>query len=102
MFLDPPDPTAVQQSRRLLAATLSAMDRELTRSGPWLAGDSYSLADIAAAPVIDRLQRLEMADLWSHLPAFKAWVERVTSRPAYMKAAPPDEHRMPSVAAAPA
>lgn len=98
MFLDPPDLKAVEQSRALLAATLLKMDKELRESGPWLAGESYSLADIAAAPVIDRIQRLNMANLWEELPAVKSWVERVTSRPAYKKAAPPDQYRMPSVA----
>jgi glutathione S-transferase len=99
MFLDPPDLKAVEQSRALLAATLLKMDKELRESGPWLAGESYSLADIAAAPVIDRIQRLNMANLWEKLPAVKSWVERVTSRPAYKKAGPPDQYRMPSVGA---
>jgi glutathione S-transferase len=96
MFLDPPDPKAVQQSRKLLGATLAKMNEELAESGPWLAGECYSLADIAAAPVIDRIQRLKMADLWDNLPALKSWVERITSRPAYKKAAPPERYRMPS------
>jgi glutathione S-transferase len=99
MFLDPPDPKAIEQSRKLLAATFARMDQELTQSGPWLAGRSYSLADIAAAPVVDRIQCLGMADLWSSLPSLRAWVERVTSRPAYKKAAPPERYRMPSAVA---
>jgi glutathione S-transferase len=95
MFLDPPDIKAVTQSRALLRATLARMDHELAQSGPWLAGDTYSLADIAAAPAIDRIERLGMADLWSDLPAVRSWVEGVVSRPAYRRAAPPDQHRMP-------
>jgi glutathione S-transferase len=95
MFLDPPDPKAVAQSRKLLGATLARMNDELARSGPWLAGESYSLADIAAAPAIDRIQRLKMADLWDNLPAVRSWVERMIGRPAYRKAAPPEHHRMP-------
>ena len=95
MFLDPPEAKAVEQSRKLLGATLAKMNEELAESGPWLAGESYSLADIAAAPVIDRIQRLNMADLWDKLPAVKSWVERVTNRPAYKKATPPDQYRMP-------
>lgn len=98
MFLDPPDPKAVEQSRKALHATLSKMDRELTQSGPWLAGSTYSLADIAAAPVIDRIQRLNMDDLWAKLPAVKDWVERVTSRAAYRQSLPPDRLRMPAPA----
>ena len=95
MFLDPPDTKAVAQSRALLRATLTRMDHELAQSGPWLAGDTYSLADIAAAPAIDRMERLGMADLWSDLPAVRSWVEGVVSRPAYRRAAPPEQHRMP-------
>lgn len=96
MFLDPPDPKAIDQSRKFISATLSKMDRELSKSGPWLAGESYSLADIAAAPVIDRIQRLNMADLWKKLPAVSDWVVRVTERDAYKKAMPRDEFRMPA------
>jgi glutathione S-transferase len=98
MFLDPPDPKAVAQSRKMLATALQKMDRQLAQSGPWLAGETYSLADIAAAPAIDRMQRLNMADLWDSLPALRSWVERMTSRPAYRKAAPPEDHRMPAPA----
>jgi glutathione S-transferase len=60
----------------VLHTTLSKVDRELAQSGRWLAGSNYSLADIAAAPVIDRIQRLGMADLWAKLSAVKEWVER--------------------------
>ena len=74
MFREPPDPKAVEQSRKALAATLGKMDKSLQARGPWLAGTTYSLADIAAAPVIDRIERLGMADLWDRLPAFKDWV----------------------------
>jgi glutathione S-transferase len=96
MFLDPPDPKSIEQSRKSLRATLNKMDKELREFGPWLAGATYSLADVAAAPVIDRVQRLKMADLWENLPAVGDWVERVTSRAAYRKASPPDQFRMPA------
>jgi glutathione S-transferase len=96
MFLDPPDLKAVEQSRKSLRTTFNKMDKELSESGPWLAGATYSLADIAAAPVIDRIQRLKMADLWENLSGVKDWVERVTSRAAYKKASPADHTRMPA------
>ena len=68
MFTEPYDPKAVQQSRRALGETLVKIDKNLAEKGPWLAGSCYSLADIAAAPVIDRIQRLGMANLWDNLP----------------------------------
>jgi len=95
MFLEPPDPKAVDQSRKLLRATLKKMDASLAADGPWLAGRTYSLADIAAAPAVDRIQRLGMAELWENLPAFKDWAERLSSRPAYQRAAPREDARMP-------
>jgi hypothetical protein len=36
-----------------------------------------------------------MADLWDGMPAFKDWVERLTSRTAYQRAAPRADARMP-------
>ena len=95
MFLDPPDPKAVMQSRRALSTTLAKMNATLAKQGPWLAGSAYSLADIAAAPVIDRIERLAMADLWDELPAVQDWVERVTTRAAYRRAMPREEFRLP-------
>jgi glutathione S-transferase len=95
MFLDPPDPKAVDQSRRMLGATFAKVERSLCDNGPWLAGKSYSLADIAAAPAIDRIQRLGMSAIWDPLPAVRDWITRVTSRPAYDKAAPPEKYRLP-------
>jgi len=100
MFTDPYDEKAVEQSRRALARTLGQIEKNLSNSGPWLAGSSYSLADIAAAPVVDRIERLGMSDLWTHLPAVQRWVESVKARPAYQRALPKDEFRMPAAAAA--
>jgi glutathione S-transferase len=98
MFTDPYDAKAVEQSRRALARTLDQIDKSLSQKGPWLAGSSYSLADIAAAPVIDRIERLGMPDLWADLPAVQKWVENVKARPAYQRALPRDEFRMPAPA----
>jgi glutathione S-transferase len=96
MFTEPFNPKAVAQSRQALAATLGRIDKTLSEDGPWLAGATYSLADIAAAPVIDRIERLGMADLWSDLPSVTKWVENVKARPAYQRALPKDEFRMPA------
>jgi glutathione S-transferase len=95
MFLDPPDPNAVDRSRKALALVLDKMDKSLHERGPWLAGATYSLADIAAAPAIDRIERLGMSDLWDRLPALRDWIARVVDRPAYKKASPPDKFRLP-------
>jgi glutathione S-transferase len=59
---------------------LSAMEKALAR-GPYLAGDIYSLADIAVLPYILRLELLKLARMWDDRPAVAAWWERARARP---------------------
>ena len=99
MFKAPFDDTAVARSRKMLRRSFERMNTVLERQ-PWLAGDSYSLADIAAAPVIDRIQRLRMTDLWMDLDGVRGWVARLTSRAAYLAAAPLEDFRLPQVGTA--
>jgi glutathione S-transferase len=99
VFKAPFDPQAVTKSRALLSAGLLRMEHRLSRS-VWLAGASFSLADIAAAPVIDRIQHLGMTDLWEKLEHVTDWVLRLTTRPAYLRALPLQEFRMPRARAA--
>jgi glutathione S-transferase len=94
MFRAPFDPNAVSASRSKLRAAFETMNDRLGAAS-WLAGDSYSLADIAAAPVIDRVTRLGFQDLWEDLTDLSDWIERLTDRPAYKAAQPKDEFRMP-------
>lgn len=52
----------------------------------WLAGDSYSLADVALVVYVRRLESFQMAPLWSNLGNLEEWYRRIESRPAYQKA----------------
>jgi glutathione S-transferase len=99
VFKAPFDLQAVAKSRAQLSAALLRMEHRLSR-GPWLAGASFSLADIAAAPVIDRIQHLGMTDVWDKLEHVTDWVHRLTTRPAYVRALPLQEFRMPKARAA--
>ena len=56
--------------------------------GPWLAGDTYSLADIDVAPFVQRLVRVELFHLVESRPRVAGWYARITARPAYRKAMP--------------
>ena len=62
--------------------------------GPWICGPDYSLADICVAPILDRVDSLDLARLWADLPAVGAWYERMKARPAFAEAAPPFDYRM--------
>lgn len=98
-FLAPPDPDAVAQSRKRLRAAFEAMEARLAEA-PWLAGDTYSLADIAAAPAVDRIERLGLADVWEGLGGVADWIARLTARPAHARARPPEDRRLPAPRAA--
>ena len=43
------------------------MENALT-DGPWLAGQNFSLADVALTPYLDRLNRLGLAPIWAQAP----------------------------------
>jgi glutathione S-transferase len=68
------------QALNQLDGVLTRMDQHL-ETVPWLGGDTYSLADCAAAPYILRLDQLQFSRLWSdgrrHL---EGWYSRVSKR----------------------
>lgn len=74
-------PDAVKTFRNLF----EEMDSTLSQ-GPWLAGETYSLADIALVVYVRRLESFMMAPLWRHLTHINDWYERIASRPAYERA----------------
>jgi glutathione S-transferase len=50
----------------------------------WLAGDTFTLADISMAPYLNRLSMLGMAEMWARgRPRVADWFERVTARPTF-------------------
>ncbi len=61
---------------------LARMEATLASSS-WLAGDTYSLADVAYAPYLTRLEHLRMRELWMERPHLANWFERVRNREAY-------------------
>lgn len=88
----PFDTQKVEQAKTVMLAALGRLDAQL-RKTPWLAGDTYSLADVAAAPFVDRLEELNFASLWSGLPGLADWMARIKARPAYKLAIPRDAQR---------
>ena len=89
----PVDPAVVEDARSKLREVLQRINGPLSQSS-WLAGDTYSLAEVAYAPFIERMERLKFQDLWADLPAVQDWMERVKARPAFAKSMPPPEFLM--------
>jgi glutathione S-transferase len=65
---------------KMFRSTLRLMEASLEGS-LWLAGDTYSLADIALTPYANRLLMLGMKGFWNDLPKVTEWFKRVSARP---------------------
>ncbi len=73
----------VDRTFRLYDSYLQRMEDTL-RERPWLAGGSYSLADISMAPYVNRLDMLGMSEMWvSKRPRLTDWFERIKSRSSF-------------------
>jgi glutathione S-transferase len=89
---NPIDEAKVEAARQTMSMALDRMENRLNEV-PWLGGNEYSLADIAAAPFIDRLEELNLSGLWSTKPALLDWITRTKARPAYREAIPDNSQR---------
>jgi glutathione S-transferase len=69
---------AIEDTIRLYDSCLHKMN-EVLREHAWLAGDSFSLADIGLTPYVNRLDMLSMSGMWSggRLPHLEAWFHRI-------------------------
>jgi glutathione S-transferase len=66
---------AVEHHEKLLTWIEDAV-----KVGPYLAGDHYSLADVAVIPYVLRLELLSLSGMWNRRPGVAAWWERVRQR----------------------
>jgi glutathione S-transferase len=90
-----PDMASVDAARQTLASALDKMEARLAE-WPWFAGATFSLADIAVAPLVDRLEELNFAGLWRGKPALEDWIGRIKNRPGYQAALPKPDKRIPA------
>lgn len=69
---------------RLYDSYLHQMEAAL-QHGTWLAGDIFTMADIAMTPYVNRIAALAMEGLWNEgrLPRVEKWFERVRQRPTF-------------------
>jgi GST-like protein len=77
-------PYAAERFRRTAAELYRILDRRLS-DRPWLAGDAYSIADIATFPWARYLHRHAMKP--EDLPNLAAWLAKISERPAVHRAA---------------
>lgn len=70
--------SAVLDFDRLLVTLEAALAQH-----EWLAAEEFSLADIAYAPYMTRLDHLQMGGMWDDRPAVANWYRRLQSREGY-------------------
>jgi glutathione S-transferase len=80
------DAQFVRDALRLYDKSIGEMEAALD-NGPWLAGDQFTLADIAVIPYIERLDRLGLSRFWNPArPKVGAWLARMRARPSFAAA----------------
>jgi len=88
------DAPGLGEKFRLHDDYLAKMENTLSLQ-PWLAGETFTLADIAMTPYVNRLDMLGMSAMWTAArPQVTGWFERIKARPAFKPAfldwCPPD------------
>jgi ganglioside-induced differentiation-associated protein 1 len=77
------DAPGVKEAVGIYAKSLHRMNAVLA-DHPWLAGDTFSLADIGVTPYVNRLHMLNMLDLLTdRLPHVADWFNRVRERSSF-------------------
>ena len=88
------DAPGIGDTFRLYDGYLGKMEKALA-TRPWLAGETFSLADIAVTPYVNRLDMLGMAPMWEvKRPRVTDWFNRIKARaafkPSFLDWCPPD------------
>ena len=80
------DDRAVDDALEQFDSAILRMEAELEKQ-PWLSGKNYGLADLIAAPLMDRLDDLGFASMWEqNAPQVTKWFQQLKARSAYAKA----------------
>lgn len=79
------DAPFVTDAAKLHDKVLGDMEKALA-SGPWLVGDTFSIAECAIAPYVLRLERLGLARMWDQRPRVADWYARLQARPSWAEA----------------
>ncbi|MBT8083844.1 MAG: glutathione S-transferase family protein [Woeseia sp.] len=77
----------IEDTIRMYDGYLFKMEAAL-KQHEWLAGETFSLADIALTPYVNRLDMLNMSGMWTdgRLPHVEAWFNRIKSMESFAPA----------------
>lgn len=80
------DAVGIDSKFRIYDSYLQKMEDALATQ-KWLAGDSFSLADIGMAPYVNRLAMLSMSGMWAESrPHVARWFDAIQRRPSFHSA----------------
>lgn len=85
LWSNQPDNTVVAEAQKEVQRVLAVLEPVL-KSNPYLAGETFSLADITYMPYFDYLLKVKAIDLNTY-PAVQTWWERISQRPSWVKVA---------------
>ena len=88
----PVDEAALEDARTQFKFVFDRMEITLKYS-EWLCGNSYSLADVAYAPMLDRLAQCEFLEVFDDYPHLQTWADRIRDRDAFQEMRPKGEER---------
>jgi glutathione S-transferase len=82
----PGDEDKAREGERELGPVLAYLEEQAPAEG-WLAGNTFSVGDIAVASVLTSLGYVGLSPALAKHPATSAWLERVSARPAWREVA---------------
>lgn len=65
---------------------IGQIDDAVQQGGPWLTGETFTLADTGLFPYVNRLHNMEWDTLWQGRDAYLDWYNRVKARPSFKAA----------------
>ncbi|HPB98093.1 MAG TPA: glutathione binding-like protein, partial [Polyangiaceae bacterium] len=78
-------PYAIERYTSEVNRLLKVLEQQLAKQGPYLVGETYSIADIAVAPWVDGLSFYGLAELLEPHEHIRRWLETFKARPAVQK-----------------
>jgi len=77
------DPHGVDEARATLDRAYGMLEKRLAEAGPWIAGDTFTLADCGAGPA---LFYANMVRPFAGRPSLEGYYARLRARPAFSRA----------------
>ena len=88
----PVDEAALEDAKTQFKFVFSRMELALA-DNEWLCGDTYSLADVAYAPMLDRLEQCDFMEIFGEFSNLLAWSDRIRDRRAFQEMQPKGDER---------